>query len=134
MLEIAKLNGETSNNNASLVAAMLTISIAKLAAAALAIPIIATSLKLTTLAILVIATPLKRSAYKATRGCAASVGGRTLARRSLTGTILGNQAMEQQTERICKTKATMKERIKACTHKSRNRNGTIRLVITVYDY
>jgi hypothetical protein len=58
MLEIVKLNGETSNNSAKLVAAMLVISIAKLAAIALAIP--------------VAATPLKHSAYKAIRGYAAS--------------------------------------------------------------
>jgi hypothetical protein len=42
--------------------------------------------------------------------------------------------MEQQAERICKYKATMKERTKACTRKPRNRNGTVRLAITVYDY
>jgi hypothetical protein len=42
--------------------------------------------------------------------------------------------MEQQAERIYRTKATMKERTKACTHKSRNRNRTIRLATTVYDY
>jgi len=63
-----------------------------------------------------------------------TVGGRTSARRNPTGTIPGNQAMEQQAERICRTKATMKERTKACTHKSRNRNGTVRLATTVYDY
>ena len=33
--------------------------------------------------------------------------------------------MEQQAERICRTKATMKERTKACTRKSRNRNRTV---------
>jgi hypothetical protein len=58
MLEIAKSNSETSNNSARLAVAMLAISIAKLVAI--------------TLAILVIATPLKRSAYKAIRGCATS--------------------------------------------------------------
>jgi len=42
--------------------------------------------------------------------------------------------MEQQAERICRTKATMKERTKASTRKPRNRNGTIRLATTVYDY
>jgi hypothetical protein len=42
--------------------------------------------------------------------------------------------MEQQAERACRTKAIMKERTKACTHKSGNRNGTIRLATTVYDY
>ena len=66
MLEIAKLNGETSNNSIKLAAAMLAISITKLAAATLIIPVIVTPLKLT------ITTPLKRSAYKAIRGCAAS--------------------------------------------------------------
>ena len=72
MLEIAKLNGKTSNNNISLIIAMLAISIARLVATALVIPIIATPLKLATLAILVIIAPLKRNAYKAARGCAAS--------------------------------------------------------------
>jgi hypothetical protein len=43
-----------------------------LAAAALAIPVIATPPKLITLAVLIIATPLKRNAYKVARGCAAS--------------------------------------------------------------
>jgi len=33
------------------------------------------------------------------------VRGRTSARRNPTGTIPGNQAMEQQVERICRTKA-----------------------------
>jgi hypothetical protein len=66
MLEIVKLNGKTSNNSIKLAAAMLIINIAKLAATTLAIPIIATPLKLATIA------PLKRSAYKATRSCAAS--------------------------------------------------------------
>jgi hypothetical protein len=66
MLEIAKSNGETSNNNARLAAAMLTISIARLAATALIVPVIAAPLKLT------IAAPFKRSAYKAARGRAAS--------------------------------------------------------------
>jgi hypothetical protein len=42
--------------------------------------------------------------------------------------------MEQQAERICRTKATMKERTKACMRKSRNRNGTVKLAIIVYDY
>jgi hypothetical protein len=54
------------------VAATLAISIAKLAAAALAILVIATPLKLTTLIVLVIAAPLKRNACKAIRGRAAS--------------------------------------------------------------
>jgi hypothetical protein len=42
--------------------------------------------------------------------------------------------MEQQAKRIYKTKATIKERIKACTRKSRNKNGTIRLATTIYNY
>jgi hypothetical protein len=33
------------------------------------------------------------------------IGGRTSARRNPTGTIPGNQAMEQQVKRICKTEA-----------------------------
>jgi hypothetical protein len=66
MLEIAKSNSKTSNNSAKLAAAMLAISIAKLVATALIIPVIAAPLKLIT------TTPLKRSAYKATRSCAAS--------------------------------------------------------------
>ena len=45
---------------------MLAISVARLAATALIIPVIATPLKLT------IAAPLKRSAYKAIRGYTAS--------------------------------------------------------------
>jgi hypothetical protein len=60
--------------------------------------------------------------------------GLTSARRNPTRTITGNQAIEQQAKRICKTKATIKERTKACTHKSRNKNGTIKLAITIYDY
>ena len=58
MLEIIKSNGETSNNSTKLAAVILIINIAKLAAIALAIP--------------VIVAPLKRSACKATRGRAAS--------------------------------------------------------------
>jgi hypothetical protein len=58
MLEIAELNSKTSNNNIRLAAAALVVNIAKLAAIALAIP--------------VIVAPLKRSACKATRGRAAS--------------------------------------------------------------
>jgi hypothetical protein len=46
MLEIVKLNSETSNNSTSLVAAALAISIAKLVATAFAILVIATPLKL----------------------------------------------------------------------------------------
>jgi hypothetical protein len=42
--------------------------------------------------------------------------------------------MEQQVKRICKTKATVKERTKACTRKSKNRNRTVRLVTIVYNY
>jgi len=72
MLEIAELNGETSNNSASLVAATLIINIAKLAATALSILVIATPFKLTTLIILIIAAPFKCNAYKAIRGRAAS--------------------------------------------------------------
>jgi hypothetical protein len=66
MLEIIKSNGETSNNSTKLAAAILIINIAKLVATALIIPIAATPPKLTTI------TPLKRSAYKAIRGRAAS--------------------------------------------------------------
>jgi hypothetical protein len=66
MLEIAKLNGETSNNSIRLIAAMLIIGIAKLAAITLAIPVIATPFKLA------ITTLLKRSAYKAIKSRAAS--------------------------------------------------------------
>ena len=72
MLEIAESNGETSNNSIRLAAAALTINITKLAATALAIPIIATPPKLTTLIVLIIATPPKHNAYKAIRGRAAS--------------------------------------------------------------
>jgi hypothetical protein len=72
MLEIAELNGKTSNNSIKLAAAALAISIAKLAATALAVLITAIPLKLATLAILIIAAPLKRNAYKAARGRAAS--------------------------------------------------------------
>jgi hypothetical protein len=66
MLEIAELNGETSNNNIRLVVAILAINIAKLAATTLAILIAITPLKLITI------TPFKRSAYKVTRSRAAS--------------------------------------------------------------
>jgi hypothetical protein len=66
MLEIAKSNSETSNNSIRLIAAMLVISIARLAAITLIIPVIATPFKLA------IIIPLKRSAYKAIRGCVAS--------------------------------------------------------------
>jgi hypothetical protein len=45
---------------------VLAISVIRLAAAALAIPVVATPLKLA------IITPLRHSAYKATRSCAAS--------------------------------------------------------------
>ena len=68
MLEIAKLNSETSNNSIRLAVAMLAISIARLAAAAFIILVIATPFKLITLAILVIAAPLKCNVYKAIRG------------------------------------------------------------------
>jgi type IV secretory pathway component VirB8 len=66
MLEIAKSNGETSNNSARLIAAMLAINIAKLVAIAFIIPVVATPLKL------IIIAPLKHSAYKVVRGRAAS--------------------------------------------------------------
>jgi hypothetical protein len=36
----------------------------------------------------------------------------------------GNQAIEQQAERICRTKAKIKERTKACTRKPRNSQET----------
>jgi hypothetical protein len=39
-----------------------------------------------------------------------TVGGRTSARRNPTGTIPGNQAMEQQAKRICKYKAIAKRK------------------------
>jgi hypothetical protein len=60
--------------------------------------------------------------YLYIRSFSGIIRGRTLARRNLTRTILGNQAMEQQAKRIYKTKATIKERTKACTRKLRNRN------------
>jgi hypothetical protein len=72
MLEIAKSNSETSNNSIRLAAVTPAINIARLVAAALAILIAAAPFKLTTLVILIIATPLKRNAYKAIRGRAAS--------------------------------------------------------------
>ena len=72
MLEIAELNGKTSNNSARLVAATLAISIARLVAATLAVPIAVAPPRLAALAILVIAAPLKHSACKAVGGRAAS--------------------------------------------------------------
>jgi hypothetical protein len=72
MLEIAKSNSKTSNNNIRLVAAALAISVARLVAAALAIPIAATLLKPITLVVFVIAAPLKCNACKAAGGRAAS--------------------------------------------------------------
>jgi hypothetical protein len=72
MLEIAESNSETSNNSARLAAAALAINIARLAVAALVVLVIAAPFKLITLAILVIAAPLRRNAYKAARGRAAS--------------------------------------------------------------
>ena len=66
MLEIAESNSKTSNNSIRLVAAALIVNIARLAAAALAIPVKATPLKHT------IITHHKSSAYKAIRGRAAS--------------------------------------------------------------
>jgi len=64
MLEIAKSNSETSNNSARLAAVTLAINIARLAAAALIILVIAAFFKRATLIVLIIATPLKRGAYK----------------------------------------------------------------------
>jgi len=72
MLEIAKSNGETSNNSVKLAAAIFVISIARLAAATLEVLVVATPLKLIALIVLIIATPFKRSAYKSARGRAAS--------------------------------------------------------------
>jgi hypothetical protein len=72
MLEIAELNGETSNNSTSLIVATLAINIAKLAAATFVILIIATLLKLIAFAIPIIVAPLKRSTCKAIKGRAAS--------------------------------------------------------------
>ena len=72
ILEIIKLNSETSNNSVRLVVVILIINIAKLVAATLAILIIATPFKLITFTILVIATPFKYNAYKAIRGYAAN--------------------------------------------------------------
>jgi hypothetical protein len=72
MLEIAESNSEIDNNSARLAVATLIINIARLVATTLAVPIIATPFKLATLIILVIAAPLKRNAYKAIRGRAAS--------------------------------------------------------------
>jgi hypothetical protein len=66
MLEIAKSNGETSNNSVRLAAAVLAISVARLAAAALIVPVAAAPLKLAT------TIPLRRGACKAAGGCAAS--------------------------------------------------------------
>jgi hypothetical protein len=72
MLKIAESNNKTSNNSIRLIAATLAISVTRLVATTLAIPIIATPLKLTTLVIPIIAAPFKRNAYKAIRGCIAS--------------------------------------------------------------
>jgi hypothetical protein len=72
MLEIAKLNGETSNNSVKLAVAALVISITRLVAIAFIVLVAAIPLKLTTLAIPIIVAPFKRSAYKAIRGYAAS--------------------------------------------------------------
>jgi hypothetical protein len=65
MLEIAELNGETSDNSIGLAAAALIVSIARLAAIALVIPVAATPLKLAVAA-------LRHSACKATGSRAAS--------------------------------------------------------------
>jgi hypothetical protein len=72
MLEIAKLNGKTSNNSARLVIAALAISVARLIATTLIILVVAALLKLAALAVPVIVAPFKRSACKAIRGRAAS--------------------------------------------------------------
>jgi hypothetical protein len=42
--------------------------------------------------------------------------------------------MEQQAKRIYRTKATIKERTKACMRKSRNRNRTVKLATIIYNY
>jgi hypothetical protein len=68
MLKIAESNNKTSNNSIRLVAATLAISVTRLVATTLAIPIIVTPLKLITLIIPIIAAPFKRNAYKAIRG------------------------------------------------------------------
>ena len=39
--------------------------------------------------------------------------------------------MEQQAERICKNRVTIKKGTKACTRKSRNRSKIVRLVIYI---
>jgi hypothetical protein len=39
-----------------------------------------------------------------------TIGGRTSARRNPTRTILGNQAIEQQVERICRTKVIVERK------------------------
>jgi len=72
MLEIAKSNGETSNNSVKLAAAIFVISIARLAAATLEVLVVATPLKLITLVVPIIALPLKRGACKVAGGRAAS--------------------------------------------------------------
>jgi hypothetical protein len=69
MLEIAKSNGKTSNNSASLAAAALAISIARLIAITLIILVAATPPKLATP---IIAAPLKHNTCKAIKGYAAS--------------------------------------------------------------
>jgi hypothetical protein len=69
MLEIAESNGETSNNSARLAAATLAISVTRLVATALAIPVIATPFKLVALAIPIAAAPLVTSAsFRAWKG------------------------------------------------------------------
>jgi hypothetical protein len=72
MLEIAKSNSKTSNNSARLIVAALAISVARLAATTLAVPIIAAPLKLTTLIVLVIVAPFKCGPFKAIRDYIAS--------------------------------------------------------------
>jgi hypothetical protein len=66
MLEIAESNSETSNNGVRLAAAMLAIGVARLAAAALIVPVAAAPLKLAA------TTSPKRGACKAAGGRAAS--------------------------------------------------------------
>jgi len=60
--------------------------------------------------------------------------GRTSARRKPYRNDTRKPSNKARSKRICKHKATIKERTKACTRKSRNKNGTVRLATTVYDY
>jgi len=81
-------------------------------------------------------SPLKKQIKQANKAILLLliVGGRTLAKRNPTRTILGNQAIKQQAKRIYKTKATVEGRTKVCTRKPRNRNKIIRLAIIIYNY